>query len=50
MQTSEKIGNGLASTILDGECVGIFFIRILGVKGYHDVMIDKNHSETAFGF
>ena len=28
----EKIGNGLTSMILDGECFGIFFIRIWGVK------------------
>ena len=43
-------GIGLTSMILNFECFSIFFIRILGVKEYYDVMIDKNHSETAFGF
>ena len=35
--------------ILDDECFGIFFIRILKVKGYYDVMIHKNHSEGGYG-
>ena len=41
MQASEKIGNGLTSMILDCECFGIFFIRILRVKWYYDVIIGK---------
>ena len=34
-----EIGIGLTSMIRDGECFGIFFIRVLRVKGYYDVMI-----------
>ena len=33
----------VTSMILDGECFGIFFIRILGVKEYYYIMIHKNH-------
>ena len=29
------------SIILDSECFGTFFIRILGLKGYYDVMVHK---------
>ena len=35
--------------ILDSEYFAIFFIRILGVKEYYDVMIHKNHSEWVYG-
>ena len=31
----------VTSMILDGECFGIFFLRIFGFKGYYDVMINK---------
>ena len=31
--------NGLTSMILDDEYFAIFYIRILRVKGYHDVMM-----------
>ena len=37
----EKNGNGLTSMILNDEYFAIFFIRILEVKGYYDVMIQK---------
>ena len=36
------------SMILNCECFGIFFIRVLGVKGYYDLMINKNHSEGGY--
>ena len=37
----DKNGNGLTSMILNEEYFAIFFTRILGVKGYYDVMIHK---------
>ena len=37
----EKNGNGLTSMIPDDEYFAVFFIRILGLKGYYDVIIHK---------
>ena len=32
----------VTSMILDGECFGIFFIRVLRVIGYYDVILIDN--------